>query len=414
MKTLVVVGSMDTKESELSYVCNEIRQRGYRSLLLDVSTSKGHLSKADYTREMVALEGGTVWEQTVGMEKHELLNVMCVGLKVLTAKLYSEGNLDGIIALGGLQNTTMGSSAMFGLPIGVPKLIVSTVATGKRTFDRIVGSKDITVMPSPSDFTGVNSISKVVLDNAVAAILGMAEFAGREIPASNKMRIGTTLMGATNDGITNAVDIMQNKGYEVVSFHSTGTGGRVMEELIQADVINAVMDLTLHEVVYEYFGYGFGYGANGRLITGAEKGIPMLVCPAGIDFMCQWPNELFEDIDQRKYIWHNPALAHVKLNKKEVVEISKIIVQRLNQAKGKVIVVIPTKGFRSFSQPGEALYDPEVDQAIIDVFKNELRSNIPIKYVDANLMDLKFSEFVVGEMIDLLKNVQREQRNEND
>ena len=390
MKTIVVVGSVDTKESELRYICEKISQRDLRYLLLDVSTSPGHVSRADYTRDMVAQESGIRWEQTKGLQKHELLNIMCEGLKILTLKLYNNRNLDGIIALGGLQNTTMGTAAMVELPIGIPKLIVSTVATGKRTFDRIVGSKDITVMPSPSDFTGVNSISRVVLDNAAATVIGMVKNAGNVIPKSKDLRIGTTLMGATNDGIANAVELLQQKGYEVVSFHSTGTGGQVMEDLIHAEIINAVMDLTLHEVVYEYFGYGFGFGANSRLSAGAEKGIPMLVCPGGIDFMCQWSNELFEDIEKRKFNWHNSSLAHVKLNRKEVTEITRIIVQRLNEAKGKVVVVIPLKGLRSFSQPGEALYDPEVDQTIYKVFRDELRSDIPIKEIDANLMDPEF------------------------
>ncbi len=402
MKTIVIVGSADTKASEINYVREGVSKRGFMPLVLDVSTSKDHKSKADYTREQIALEGGTDWKDTAGYEKHEKLTVMCEGLKVLTFKLYNHGKLDGIIALGGLQNTKMGSSAMLDLPIGIPKLIVSTIATGQRTFDRIVGSKDITVMPSPSDFTGVNSISKTVLNNAIAAIIGMVEYAGQEIPQSKKLRIGTTLMGATNDGIANAVEMMQQKGYEVISFHSTGTGGKVMEELIEADIINAVMDLTLHEVVYEYFGYGFGYGADARLVQGVKKGIPMLICPAGLDFMCQWSNALFDDIDKRKYNWHSPNLAHVKLKKNEAADITRIVVKRLNEATGKIVVVIPTKGLRSFSQPGEALYDPEVDQAITDVFVNELRDDIPIKYIHANLMDMAFSEFVVKEMITLL------------
>ena len=403
MKIIAVVASRDTKASEIDYVCDKIRKLGMHPIVLDVSTSKSHTSEADYTREMIALEGKTRWEDTAGMQKHELLLVMCAGLKALTKRLYQENKMHGIIALGGLQNATMGSSAMVDLPIGVPKLIISTVATGQRTFDEFVKAKDITVMPSPSDFTGVNSVSQTVLDNAVAAIVGMVRDAGGLIPATDKIRIGATLMGATNDGIANAVEMMQAKGYEVISFHSTGTGGRVMEELIGQGVINAVMDLTLHEVVYEYFGYGFGYGADNRLEQGAKMGIPMLVCPAGVDFMCQWPNALFDDIDSRKYNWHNPNLAHVKLNVKEVTDISRMIVKRLNQAKGKVEVVIPTQGLRSFSQAGEALYDPEVDGAITEVFLNELRSDIPVKLIDVNLMDIAFSKFVVDEMIALLK-----------
>lgn len=402
MKTIVVVGSKDTKAAEINYVAERLGERGLHTLVLDTSTGPNYCSQADYTREQIAEEAGIPWADTKGYQRHELLSLMCAGLKVLTRKLYASGQLDGIMALGGLQNTTMGSAAMLDLPIGIPKLIVSTVATGQRTFDTIVGAKDITVMPSPCDFTGVNSISKIILDNAVAAISGMVLSAGGVIMPSKHVRIGTTFMGATNDGVANAVEILQQRNYEVVSFHSTGAGGMTMEELVDAGIINAVMDLTLHEVVYEYFGYGFGYCKNKRLLKTIEKGIPLLVCPAGIDFMCQWPNALFDDISQRKYIWHNANLAHVKLNVKEVSDIARIIVNRLNLARGKVVVVMPTNGFRSFTQPGEALYAPAVDQAIIDVFKTKLRPDIPIKYIDANFMDREFSEFVAEEMIQLL------------
>lgn len=402
MKTIVVVGSKDTKEAEINYVAQSLTCRGFRILVLDTSTGRNYCSRADYTREQIAGFAGIDWNDTLHCQRHDLLRIMCDGLRVLTAKMYEEGMLDGIIALGGLQNTTMGSAAMLDLPIGIPKLIVSTVATGQRTFDKIVGSKDITVMPSPCDFTGVNSISSIVLDNAVAAIAGMVGEAGRTIPKSDHIRIGTTFMGATNDGVVNAVEMMQEKGYEVISFHSTGAGGMAMEELTDDGVINAVMDLTLHEVVYEYFGYGFGYCENKRLLKTIKNEIPLLVCPGGIDFMCQWPNALFDDIDTRKYIWHNPNLVHVKLRPKEAADIAGIIVSRLNEASGKVLVVIPTKGFRSYTKPGEPLYDPEVDQAIIRVFQEKLRKDIPVKYFDANFIDYEFSKFVADEMIAFL------------
>jgi len=176
-----------------------------------------------------------------------------------------------------------------------------------------------------------------------------------------------------------------------------------MEELIAAGTITAAMDLTLHEIVYEYFGSGFGFGTEDRLKQGVAKGIPMLVCPGGIDFICQWKNELFADVAQRKLMWHNSSLAHVKLTVKEVTDISRLIVGRLNAATpGRVVVVMPRQGFRTFAKEGQPLHDPVVDQAIIDVFARELKKAIPIKFVDASLDDDAFSRCAANAMSALL------------
>lgn len=403
MKTVAVLACCDTKYPEISFLCDKIRKAGYRAFVIDVSTSPGFESPAEISREQVASEIGIVWDDLKGCQKHELLDVVTRGAAKLVSRLYREGGFDGIISVGGLQNTTVGASAMKALPIGVPKLMVSTVATGQRTFDLIVGTRDVTVMPSICDLAGMNVISETVLGNAVGAVLGMLQHAGKELPKTDMTIIGTTLMGATNDGVVHAARYLEEMGHHVISFHSTGVGGKVMEELIASGTITATMDLTLHEVVYEYFGSGFGFGTENRLEQGARKGIPMVVCPGGIDFICQWKNELFADIAQRKMIWHNAALAHVKLTVGEVTDISRMIVARLNAATGKVVVLIPRQGLRTFAKPGEPLHDPAIDQAIIDIFERELRRDIPLKFVDADIIDDTFSRMAADEMDALLK-----------
>ncbi len=406
MKTIAVLACCDTKYPEIRFLCERIEKEGYRAFVIDVSTSPGFVSTAKIPREMVAAEIGIVWKDLKGCQKHELLDVVTRGAAALVPRLYREGAFGGIISLGGLQNTTVGAAAMKALPIGVPKVIVSTVATGQRTFDSIVGTRDITVIPSICDLAGMNIISETVLGNAVGAIVGMIQYGNGELPQTGGATIvGTTLMGATNDGIVLAARYLEEMGYPVISFHSTGIGGKVMEELIASGTITATMDLTLHEVVYEYFGGGFGFGTENRLEEGGRKGIPMLVCPGGIDFICQWKNELFPDIAQRKMIWHNAALAHVKLTVKEVEDISRMIVSRLNAATGNVVVLIPRLGLRTFTKPGEPLHDPAVDQAIIGVFEHELRKDIPLKFVDATIVDEAFSRRAADEMARLLKSV---------
>lgn len=402
MKTVALIACSDTKHAEIIHVSGLMRKWGIKPLILDPSTSPGYVSPYDLGREVLVAEVGLHWAELEGKGKHELLEAVAEGCAAMAVRLYAEGRIQGVFCMGGLQNTTVGSRAMKRLPIGVPKVIVSTVASGQRTFDLVVGTRDILVMPSICDLAGMNAISENVLANAVAAFSGMLEKAGRELRPPHILRVATTLMGATNDGVDRAAELVRGAGIEVAAFHSTGVGGQVLEEMIDSGVITAAMDLTLHEVVYEYFGRGFGYGANNRLKSAAARGIPMVVTPGGIDFMCQWKHELFPDIAERKMIWHNAQLAHVKLNAKEVTDISRIIVERLNESTGPVEVVLPFRGLRSFTNPGEALHDPDLDRLIFSIFEQELKKDIPVHYVDATIMDPAYSELAAKTMLRML------------
>jgi uncharacterized protein (UPF0261 family) len=183
---------------------------------------------------------------------------------MLAPELYKRGLFDAILSIGGVQNTLIGVAAMKALPIGVPKLMVSTVASGRRTFEPLVGSKDILLMPAVADIAGINVLTRTILGNAVAAIVGMATHGGKPLCAGDELIIGMTQMGVTN-GVVQAARLLEREGYQVISFHATGAGGRAMEELIAGGTIKAVMDLTLHEIVAEMFAGGFSAGASNRL-----------------------------------------------------------------------------------------------------------------------------------------------------
>lgn len=402
MMTVAVIASSDTKLPEITFVLQLLEQFGMRAQVLDPSTSPGYASPFPVSREQLVAEIGEFWPDLEDQPKHDLLEAVAEGCAAMVERLYGEGRIQAVFCMGGLQNTTVGARAMKRLPIGVPKLVVSTVASGQRPFDLIVGNRDIMVMPSICDLAGMNAISENVLKNAVAALCGMIERAGTELVPASSVSVGATLMGATNDGVDRAAQLVREAGIEVIAFHSTGAGGQVLEELVAKEVITAAMDLTLHEIVYEHFGKGFGFGAQNRLMAGVEKGIPMVVAPGGIDFICQWQHELFEDIDKRKMIWHNAQLAHVKLHPHEARAIAAMIVERLNKGAGKITVIIPDRGLRSFTRPGEALYDPEVDAVIANAFGNGLKTSIPVKHIDANLMDEAFSAFAAKEMLRLI------------
>lgn len=335
MATIAIIACCDTKYHEILFVREKIKASGNRPFVLDISTGPNIPIKADVSREEILAAGGYTWEQVSRFDKSGAISAMTESVSKIVMRLYLEKKMDGVIGMGGLQNTVVCSAALRHLPIGFPKMICSTVASGARNFDLIVGDKDIAVMPSIVDFAGMNPINETTLGNTVSAMIGMVTYGGRQIDTKGKQYIATTLMGITNDTVMRASDRLTEKGKHMISFHSTGIGGKVMEDLIRESVVTAVMDLSLHEMTAEYFGgYGYSKGADKRLCAAAEMGIPALICPGGIDFVCLRTDEFFDDEEKRGHTWHNKELTHTRLYEHEILDITKTIVERLNTSKG--------------------------------------------------------------------------------
>jgi uncharacterized protein (UPF0261 family) len=403
MKTIAIMTCCDTKYHEVRYVREQIDAAGCDSLVLDISTSGSVFIATDITREHIVSFGGYTWREICAAPKDEALLKMSESVIKVIKQLHTNGQIDAILGLGGLQNTVVCARAMRELPIGFPKLMVSTVASWYRYFETIVGDSDIIAMPSIVDFAGMNVVSEVVLRNACAAIVGMANYGGGTIQPTEDQRIGTTLMGVTNDTVMYAANLLAEARKEVISFHSTGVGGRTMEKMINEGTITAVMDLTLHELTPEYFGgLGYGKGANNRLAAGAQKNIPMVICPGGIDFICLRPEELFADQEKRGYNWHNTGLTHTKLYEHEILALTEIIAQRLNVSNGKVTVILPMGGLRTMSRPGELFHRPGTIKKMKDVLEQNLKPGIILKCFDLNFMDKEFGEIAASEMLALL------------
>jgi uncharacterized protein (UPF0261 family) len=405
MGTIAVVACCDTKFHEIKYVQGQIAALGHTPLVVDISIGPNLPMVGDITRENILRDGGYSPEEVVlRMSKSDAIAAMSSSVQGTIRRLFHEKKIHGVLGMGGLQNTVMCSAAFRLLPLGFPKLIVSTIASGYRYFEAVVADKDIMVMPSIVDFCGMNVISDVVLSNAAAAIAGMVQQGRGEISTQGHFIIGTTLMGITNDTVMAAADKLAERGREVISFHSTGVGGRTLEQMIRDGHIKAVMDLTLHEMAAEYFGdYGYCKGAVNRLCAGAQAGIPMLVCPGGIDFIALRKDELFPDEEKRGYVWHNPELTHTKLYEKEILDITQLIVERLNQSKGPVEVLLPMGGLRTLSRKGEPFYKPETVRKMKETFEAGLRPDITLKCVEYNYMDPEFSDIIAEEMETLLK-----------
>lgn len=404
MAVIAVIACCDTKYHEILFVKEKIQAAGMQPLILDISTGPEVPIRADISREQVLTMGGYTWEQVCTMDKSGAISAMTDSICRMIFHLYEKKEIDGVIGMGGLQNTVVCSAALRLLPIGFPKLICSTIASGFRYFDTVVGDKDIVVLPSIVDFAGMNPISEAVLGNAVGAMIGMVSCGGALIDTRGECYIAATLMGITNDTVMQAANELTEKGRRTISFHSTGIGGRVMEDLIRKGVIGAVMDLSLHEMTAEYFGgYGYSKGADHRLCAAAQMGIPALICPGGIDFACLRPDELFEDTKERGYVWHNKNLTHTRLYEHEILEITKTIVSRLNQSKGKTEVILPLGGLRTLSRPGEIFHKPDTIRKMRRIFEEELKPEIIFKAYDLNFCDPEFAHICAEEMAGLLK-----------
>ncbi|MHB8064057.1 MAG: Tm-1-like ATP-binding domain-containing protein, partial [Ruminiclostridium sp.] len=400
-KTIAIIATLDTKEAEVAFIKKMIERLGCKTFIIDVGARSSSIIP-DIGPKDVAREACRDWKCIYDVPKHEMILGLLEGIALLMPRLYEEGKFSAVLSIGGAQNTTIGVSGMKALPIGVPKLMVSTIASGQRTFEPFVGTKDITLMPSIVDISGINKLTTAILSNAVAAIVGMVQYAGIPLKSEQEFIIGATLMGVTNDGVVQAVRLLEDAGCQVVSFHSTGVGGRAMEEFIAQGTIRAVLDLSLHEITSEMFGRGFSVGANNRLVAACKTGIPQVVAPGGVDFIDFNTYELPADIDKRKYMLHNSNIAHIKLFEHEIVRVGEIIVERLNKSNGPVTVLIPLRGFRQNTSPGQALYEPEVDAALIEVLHRGLRRDIKIVDVDSNINDEIFSKRAAAELLEII------------
>ena len=405
MSIIAIVATCDTKYHEVCFVRDLIRRAGHTPLVVDTSTGDQLKMTGDITREEVLRYGGFRPEEIIGIySKSDCIEIMVKSVRAAVWDLYASHRIDGVLGMGGLQNTIICSAAFRLLPIGFPKLIVSTVASGYKYFESVVGTKDITVVPSIVDCCGMNVISEPILTNATASVIGMVEHGGDQINTQGHYIIGTTLMGITNDTAVAATTKLERDGYEFLSFHSTGGGGQVLEQMIADGHIKAVMDISLHEMVPEYFGnYGFCRGAKDRLLAGARAGIPMLICPGAIDCISLTPDEFLEDQEQRGYVWHNTGLTHTRLYEHEILDVARIIAERLNQATGEVVLLLPLGGgLRTLSSEGEPFYAPDTMRKLKELFEKELKPEIRMKCYPHNYIDPAFGEIIAEETEALL------------
>lgn len=374
-RSVVIVATLDTKGEHVAFVRGILTELGVDTIVVDAGILSEPRTRADITRDQVAAAVGLSLSE-ISLRGRKGVMLMADGAAHVVGDLYRQGRVDGVMGMGGGQNTAIASTVMQALPLGIPKLIVSTVASGRMSFGPYVGTKDITLMHSVADVAGNNAIISRVLSNAAHAMAGMAKAADRVRP-SGRPTIAATMLGMTTPCVERAIQILEQRGYEVAVFHASGTGGQSMEELVRDGFFQGVLDLTPHELSDDL--NGGMMGAPDRLVAAGEKGIPQVVAPGGLEMISFGPVDTIpETFKGRPVLIHNSVISSVRLNVKEMEHVARVVAERLNASRGPVGVVLPLQGFCEFNRPGRELYGPEADEAFIHTLRQLLRKDITV------------------------------------
>lgn len=389
MSTIAILGTMDTKGVEHGYIADRIRDRGHGVLVIDVGTLDAPRLKPDITREEVAAAGGGDMGALVARrDRGESVGVMTRGAPVVLARLAAEGRIQGVISLGGGGGTAIGTAAMRELPVGFPKVMVSTLASGNVA--PYVGVKDIVMFPSVVDIAGLNRISRELLARAAGAVCGMVE---ARVPAvADRPIVVASQFGNTTPCIEKAKAIVEAAGYEVVVFAATGTGGRTMESLIEAGMVAGVLDITTTEWADELVGGVLTAGPT-RLDAAARAGVPAVVSTGCLDMVNFGPRDSVpEKFRGRTFYQHNAQVTLMRTTPEENARLGRILAGKLNASRGPVAVVLPLRGGSVIGAPGGPFHDPEADTALYAALKGGLRPDIPVRELDCAINDPAFAE----------------------
>lgn len=408
-KTALLIITLDTKGEEALFLKKALERQGLNVLMMDVGIFPSPSAVGDITREEVAAAAGEEIERLIQTkDKGMAIKTMMTGATALTESLYRQGRIHGVLSIGGVQGTIIGTSAMKALPVGVPKLMLSTVASGKRLFEAYVDTNDMTLMHSVVDFFGLNAILRQVLSNAAGALSGMVKL--KRIPPGKRRRVAITIYGTTTPAGRLIVSLLEKAGYEVVAFHPNGTGGMAMERMIREGNFSGVIDLTTHELADELAGGDHACGPH-RLKAASDMKIPQIIVPGSIDYIVKGRFEtLAPSFKRRTTMMHNPEMTFAKTSVKEMGELGRIVAHKLNRSKGNTIVMIPMKGFSYPNDRGRPLYNPKGCHAFAETLKKEIKSSIPVREFPYHINDESFGREVVKEFRKLMEKNERRER----
>lgn len=388
-KRVGIVGTMDTKGVEFEFIKAQIESAGVSTCVINTGILGEPQLTPDVSADEVAQAGGSSLQALRDEgDRGNSVAVMAQGAAALIAEKHAAGEIDGIISLGGSAGTTIGTTAMQAVPVGVPKIMVSTLASGDTS--PYVQSKDISMMYSVVDIAGINRLSRQILANAAGAIVGMVN---AEVPAAtdDKPLIAATMFGVTTPCVTKAREILEAAGYEVLVFHATGTGGQAMEDLVKGGFLAGVLDVTTTELADELVGGILSAGPD-RLEAAGESGLPQVVAPGALDMVNFGPPDTVPDqFSDRLFYQHNPTVTLMRTTAEETAELGRIMARKLSEAQGPTTVIIPTQGVSAIDKTGQPFDSPEARTAWIENLKAHIGDNVTVIEMDAHINDDEFA-----------------------
>jgi len=399
MKTIAIIGTFDTKGTEFEFIKKLVREQGLDTLCIHAGAFEPLFAPDVSNAEVAASVGVSMEEISSKRDRAFATDVMSRGAEKLIPELYAQGKFDGIISVGGSGGTSMATPAMRALPIGVPKVMVSTMASGN--VSQYVGTSDVVMFPSVVDAEGLNAISMEIFSNAVNAVVGMVKNK-KPLAHENKPIIAATMFGVTTPCIKTAKAYLEEQGYEVLVFHATGTGGRTMETLINAGFIKGVLDITTTEWCDELFGGVLNAGSH-RLEAAGACGVPQVVSVGALDMVNFGPLDTVpEQYRGRNLYKHNPTVTLMRTTKEENIRLGEVIAEKLNAAKSPTALMLPLRGVSAIDGEGQPFNDPEADKALFDTLRANIGSNVELIELDSNVNDDTFALAAAKKLLELM------------
>ena len=377
MATVAILGTLDSKAEEHAFVAEKIRERRHKVVLIDVGTGGEPQIEPDYSRYDVAAANGLDLKPLLDRhDRGECVTAMSEAVPLFLTRLAKEEKIDGVISMGGGGGTAIGTAAMRALPIGFPKLMVSTVASGNTA--HYMGSKDIVMMPSIVDVSGLNRISRMIFTRAAGAICGMVEQGVDE--EAGKPLIVASMFGNTTTCVNTAKEVIEKAGYEVLVFHATGSGGQAMESLIESGMVSGVLDVTTTEWADEIVG-GTLTAGPGRLDAMTTAKVPAVVAPGCVDMVNFGARETVpEPFEDRTFYIHNPQVTLMRTTASECAEIGRVLAEKANANDAPVVIINPLKAVSEINIEGGPFHDPDADKALFEA----IRANATVEVIDMN------------------------------
>jgi len=389
-RTIVLVGTLDTKREEIVFLRSLIRARGHEVIVADTGILGTPGLHTDISRYEIAIAGGEDID-TLKKRGEEAFaqKIMAAGLKKIILSLLESKTIHGLLAIGGGQGSIIVAPTLKSLPFGFPKLLVSTKVTqaGARPY---VGSKDVLILPPVADLAGINSLTSSVLTNAAGAISGMVEIEKPEV--KHKPIVIISMNGTVTDCGLAVKALLEKNGYEVLVFHTIGTGGEALEEYVKSNKVHAVIELGVNEITNDLMG-GLASSGPDRLTAAGNRGAPQIVVPGSADFInFLGPETVPQKYKKREIYSHNPQATLIRTNLRDNRLLGKAMADKLNRSRGPVVVLWPRKGLSTLDRKGKPFWDPASDMVLLDTLKKHLHPGIPVIDLDAYINDTEFAQ----------------------